>query len=589
MHDNEIIVIGGGNVGGKASGLIKVKDFLSGLSDSNSRPFADNLSFPQTAVVASDVFKRFVEFNKLEGLIAKVEKADYKQNDCEKLRRAFLEGEFPDDDVNSLSTILNSFKNPVIVRSSSLLEDQKGAAFAGKYESVFVGNQGEIAARKKMLFEAIKKVYSTTYNQNALEYRCKHGFIGEKEAMAIVIQGVVGKRYKHYYLPAMAGVAFSQNGYCWNKDMRKEDGLVRLVFGLGTRAVGRGYVRLFSPTRPSVRPEGTDVNNIQKCSQKKVDIVDFESNDLKTVHFRELIKDGFDCYPNSQSMVSLRDGTYLYRPVSNIWDNMHVPIMTMDGVLHSPWMKLDIAKTLSWLLKELENGLGFPVDVEFAINVEPEEERARIFILQTRPLSEREGHKPEPIPILKEEDTIVSVIGNLPTSYVPGIEYLVYVDDIVYHKWPHKEKQTVARAVGKLNEMLKGKRFALIGPGRWGSWNPDLGVPVNYSEISNCLLLVEVARRKATYVPEVSFGSHFFQDLIEDNIAYLPVYPDNADVVFNDEFFQRKSEFSRLLTDDFYRQFDTLIRVIHIPSIRGRNFANAILNGELERAVLFVN
>jgi len=177
MHDNEIIVIGGGNVGGKASGLIKVKDFLSGLSDSNSRPFADNLSFPQTAVVASDVFKRFVEFNKLEGLIAKVEKADYKQNDCEKLRRAFLEGEFPDDDVNSLSTILNSFKNPVIVRSSSLLEDQKGAAFAGKYESVFVGNQGEIAARKKMLFEAIKKVYSTTYNQNALEYRCKHGFM----------------------------------------------------------------------------------------------------------------------------------------------------------------------------------------------------------------------------------------------------------------------------------------------------------------------------------------------------------------------------------------------------------------------------
>ena len=589
MHDNEIIVIGSGNIGGKASGLRKVKDVFNGLSGSSSRPFIDSLSFPQTAFVATDVFNRFVEFNKLEGLIAKVEGADYRQNDCENLRRAFLEGEFPGDLENSLSMILNSFENPIIVRSSSLLEDQKGAAFAGKYESVFVGNQGEISDRKRMLFEAIKKVYSTTYNQNALEYRCKHGFIKEKEAMAVVIQGVVGNKYKHYYLPAMGGVAFSQNGYCWNKDMRKEDGLVRIVFGMGTRAVGRGYVRLFSPTRPSVRPEGTDVNSIQKCSQKKVDVVDLESNELKTVHFRELINDGFDCYPNSQPMVSLRDGTYLYKPVSNIWDNMHVPILTMDGVLHSPWAKLDIAKTLSWLLKELENGLGFPVDVEFAINIEPDEERARIFILQSRPLSEREGHKPEPIPTLNEEDTIISVKGNLPTSYVPDIECLVYVDDIVYHKWPHKEKQTVARTIGKLNEILKGKRFALIGPGRWGSWNPDLGVPVNYSEISNCLLLVEVARRKATYVPEVSFGSHFFQDLIEDNIAYLPVYPDNAGVVFNDKFFQGESDFSRLLTDDFYRQFDTLIKVIHIPSIRGRNSASAILNGELERAVLFIN
>lgn len=589
MHDAEIIVIGSGNIGGKASGLKKVKDFFNGLSESSSGPFIDSLSFPQTAVVATDVFNRFVEFNKLEGLIAKVERADYRQNDCEKLRRAFMEGEFPDDVGSGLLTIVNSFESPVIVRSSSLLEDQKGAAFAGKYESVFVGNQGEISARKKMLFEAIKKVYSTTYNPNALEYRSKHGFFKEKEAMAVVIQGVVGRRYKHYYLPAMAGVAFSQNGYCWNKDMRKEDGLVRLVFGLGTRAVGRGYVRLFSPPRSSVRPEGTDVNNIQKCSQKKVDVVDLENNDLKTVHFRELINDGFDCYPNSQPMVSLRDGTYLYKPVSNIWDNMHVPILTMDGVLHSQWMKLDIAKTLSWLLKELESGLGFPVDVEFAINVEPEEERAHIYILQTRPLSQREGHRPEPIPILKEEDTIISVRGNLPTSYVPNIEYLVYVDDIVYHKWPHKEKQTIARTIGKLNEILKGKRFALIGPGRWGSWNPDLGVPVNYSEISNCLLLVEVARRKATYVPEVSFGSHFFQDLIEDNIAYLPVYPDNADVVFNDEFFQRKSDFNSLLTDDFYRQFDALVKVVHVPSIRGRNSASAVLNGEVERAVLFVS
>lgn len=588
MHDKEITIIGDGDIGGKASGFVKVKNLIEKLSDQDATPFISNISFPTSAIVSTDIFSKFVEFNKLRDLISKVEKPSYSQNDCEDLEGAFLKGTFPGDAENRLAALLDSFKEPLIVRSSSLLEDRKGAAFAGKYESVFVGNQSGILDRKSKFFEAIKKVYSTTYNKNALEYRLKHGFIEEKESMALLIQQVVGKKYKNYYLPAMAGVAFSQNGYCWNREIKKEDGLVRLVFGLGTRAVGRGYVRLFSPTKPSVRPEGTDVNNIQKCSQKNVDVIDLENNVFKTVHFRELIKDGFDCYPGSQPMVSLKDGAYLYRPVSHIWDNMHVPILTMDGVLQSSWMKVDIAGTLDWLLKTLEHGLGYPVDVEFAVNAEQCGERAHLFILQARPLSEREGRKPEPIPVLNEKDIIISTRGNLPTFFVPGIEYLVYVDDVAYHEWPHKEKQTVARTVGKLNEVLKDKRFALIGPGRWGSWNPDLGVPVSYSEISNCLLLAEVARRKATYVPEVSFGSHFFQDLIEDNIAYLPVYPDNPDIIFNESILKKKSEFSMLMPDNYYRQFDKLINVTHIPAVFNKRMANAILNGELEKAVVFL-
>lgn len=585
MPEIEIITIGDGNIGGKASGFLNVQNLLKENLDAD---FTDNVAFPKSVFIATDIFNQFVKFNELQNMVNEVEKPDYKLNDCEQIKKSILDGTFPENIETSLVELLNLFKNPIIVRSSSMLEDQKGAAFAGKYESVFVGNQGDIADRKAKLLQAIKKVYSSTYNPNALEYRCKHGFVDSREAMAILIQEVVGQKYKNYYLPAMAGVAFSQNGYCWNKSIKKEDGLIRLVFGLGTCAVGRGYVRLFSPIKPSVRPEGTDINNIQKCSQKKVDVIDLENNNFKTVHFRELINNGFDCYPNSQPMISLKDGSYLYRPVSHIWDNMHVPILTMDGVLQSPWVKLNIAEILSKLLKKLESNLGFPVDIEFAIALKPESENACIFILQARPLSEREGHTPKPIPEISEDKIIISTKGNLPTSHVSDIEYLVYVDDMVYHSWPHKEKQTVARTIGKLNEILKTKRFALIGPGRWGSWNPDLGVPVTYSEISNCLLLIEVARRKATYVPEVSFGSHFFQDLIEDNITYLPVYPDNADVIFNEKIYKTKSSFKNLLKDNYYRQFDELIKVIHIPSLHKQNYANAILNGELEKAVLFI-
>lgn len=183
---------------------------------------------------------------------------------------------------------------------------------------------------------------------------------------------------------------------------------------------------------------------------------------------------------------------------------------------------------------------------------------------------------------------VFSARRSLPTAFVPDIEYVVYVDEDAYHSWPYNDRQTVARVVGKITEALRGKRFALVGPGRWGSWNPQLGVPVKYAEIAGTLMLVEVARRRATYAPEVSYGSHFFQDLIEDNVAYLPLYPDEPNEVFNEAFLHGQSELPRLLPDEYYRRYDRLIRVVHVPSIAGGRRAHAILNGELEAAVVFV-
>lgn len=523
--------------GGKGNNYKKVQDLLKDTK----------IFFPKTFFISTKVFRDYINSKK----------------------------QFGPDSIKIFSGILEEIKNPLAVRSSSLLEDQKGFSFAGKYESVFVGNVGSSSERLEKLLSAVKKVYESTFNTNAIAYREKHGFLNDKEEMALLVQEVVGEKYKNYYLPAMAGVAFSQNGYCWNKEINKKDGLVRLVFGLGTRAVGRGYVRLFSPAKPSMRPEGTEVNNIQKCSQKKVDVIDLETGELKSVHFRELVGDGFSCFPNSQSFVSLRDGNYLYRPVSNLWDATHIPVLTMDGAITSPWMDMDIPKKLGTLLKDLESKLGYAVDIEFAIS------NGKLYLLQTRPLSEGKDKKPVPIPKLAEDKILFTAHRNLPTTYVPDIEYLVYVDENAYHKWPYQERQSVARVIGKINETLKGKRFALIGPGRWGSWNPELGVPVNYAEISNAVILIEVARRKATYTPEVSFGSHFFQDLIEDNIAYLPLYPDEPNEIFNDKILSSQSTFKNLLPDDYYRKFEELIKIIPVN-------ATAILNGETEHAVVFL-
>ncbi len=577
--------IGDGELGGKGNGFAKIEKLIGDLKEKGDS-HAATICFPKTIHVTTSVFRDFVKFNGLEKIIAEAESgggANY-----EELKGRFLGGKFADTVQKELSSILDQITSPMAVRSSSLLEDQKGASFAGKYESVFVGNQGTPESRREEFLNAVKTVFASTFNPNAITYRGKHGFLKDAEEMALLVQEVVGLQYQDYYLPALAGVGFSQNGYCWNKEINKKDGLVRLVMGLGTRAVGRGYVCLFSPVKPLMRPEGTEVNNIQKCSQKKVDVIDLKSNSFKSIHFRELIGDGFNCYPGSQAFISLRDGNYLYRPVSNLWDSQHVPVLTMNGVLGGEWMGINLSETLAWLLRELEKGLGFAVDVEFAVNAESEGNHAGIYLLQTRALSEAESGKSRPIPDVPSQDVIFTVHRNLPTAYVPDLEYLVYVDEMEYHNWPHNDKQSVARVVGKLTEVLKGKRFALIGPGRWGSWNPDLGVPVTYAEIANCAMLIEVARRKATYVPEVSFGSHFFQDLIEDRIAYLPLYPDEPNEVFNENIFSKQSEFSKLFPDDYYRKFDKLFHVIHVPAVADGRKAHAILNGELEKAIVFI-
>lgn len=586
MHEAEFLTVGDGEPGGKARGLMLMKAALSeAVRTHDGCPYTDTITCPTTAIVTTSVFSDFIEYNKLESI---VESAKESPANFDSVKETFVAGEFSESARQELARVLGAFRLPLVVRSSSLLEDQKGASFAGKYESVFFGNQGTDEQRMDGFLRAIKEVYASTFNPNAIAYRKKHGFMDEREEMALVIQGVVGRRYEGYYLPAMAGVAFSQNGYSWNKEISRKDGLVRLVFGLGTRAVGRGYVRLFSPAKPGMRPEGTEVNNIQKCSQKKVDVIDLDTGVLKGVHFRELMSTGFKCYPGAQAMVSLRDSNYLYRPVSNLWDTSHIPVLTMDGVLSGTWMGMDVSQTLGWLLKTLERSLGYSVDVEFAINVDEDTDTARLYVLQVRPLSEGDYAKAPPIPKVADEDVICTVQKNLPTAYVPDIEYIVYVDEMVYHEWPLDDRQGVARVVGKINESLKGKRFVLVGPGRWGSWNPQLGVPVSYAEISNCVMLAEVARRQATYVPEVSFGSHFFQDLIEDRIAYLPIHPDEPNEFFNERIFKQRSTFSELLADDYYRKYDSLIKVIHIPAVSDNRKAVAILDGEHERAAVFI-
>ena len=582
-------VIGGGEIGGKSKGFLKAKEILTGGSVKGRFPReASLLRFPSTFCIGTAVYEEFVKRNGLEEYICHA-RTSIEDEDYERLKQRFLDGVFPISFVKDVSKLLSELSYPLAVRSSSVLEDKPGTSFAGKYDTVFISNRGTAAERSEQLLTAIKDVFASTYNPSAVNYRTKHHLSDAEEKMSILLQEAVGREFEGYFLPLMAGVGFSQNGYCWNKEIKKEEGLVRLVFGLGTRAVGRGYARLFSPKKPLARPEGIDVREIDKFSQATIDALNLNSNRIESFHFSRVVRNGLDCYPRSERLFSLRDGNHLYVPVTNIWDPQHKPVLTFDAILTSAWCGLYLPSVMDVVFKSLEQGFGYPVDVEFAVRVDDDKEEAHFYLVQARPLSQRSSMASHPIPQdVSEKDKLFTAVRNVPSAVIHNIEYIVYVDSYLYDKWPIGERHDVARVVGKINRALEGKTFMLMGPGRWGSAKVELGVPTKYSEISNCAILAEIARKTENYVPEVSFGTHFFQDLIEDCIVYVPIYPDDPGIIFNEEFLNKKNLFRKFFPDKYDSQYEGLIRVIHVPSVSGGRLAQAVMNGDLEKALIYL-
>lgn len=582
-------VFGGGEIGGKSKGFLQARSIL--LSDDMKQSHPDIvrlLRFPVSFFIGTDNFDRFIIDNRLQPV---VERCKYcrEEEDFAHMRQRFVDAAFPIDLLRELRDLMSKVKYPLAVRSSSLLEDQSGTSFAGKYETVFISNRGTLPERLQQLIDAMKLVYASTFNPSALAYRRRHKLLEKREQMAILLQEAVGREFENYFMPLMAGVGFSQNGYRWNPDIQKEDGLVRLVFGLGTRAVGRGYARLFSPGKPTSRPEGSDTREIDKFSQATIDALNLRENRIDSFHFKKIVRSGIDCYPRAEGLFSLREGNHLYVPPTRLWAEDHKPVLTFDNVLLKPWCGLAIAPVALSVLRRLEKKMEAPVDIEFAVRVDDEKEEAHFYLVQARPLSQREAMRARRIPkSISEKNKLFYMKKNVPSGRVRNIEYIVYVDPLRYNEWPITERHEVARVVGRINRALSGKTFMLMGPGRWGSANIQLGVPTRYSEISNCAMLVEIARKQHGYVPEVSYGTHFFQDLIEDGIVYVPMYPDDEGVIFNEKFLEKKNSFPEYCSEPYYRAFDELIRVIHIPTVAKGMLATAAMNGEKDEGLIYL-
>jgi hypothetical protein len=568
-----------GKLGGKSAGLMLADAVIRGATD--RRDAFGPVRIPKTWHVTSDGVLIFLDHNQLDDV------HNHKYLEIEQIRReyphivqVFRHSSFPPEIAHGLALALEDLGDvPLVVRSSSLLEDRIGAAFFGKYKSLFVANQGTKAERLRGLMDAVAEVYASLFGPDPIEYRASRGLLDFHEEMGIMIQEVVGARVGPYYLPAYAGVGFTHNEFRWSPRIAREDGLLRLVPGLGTRAVDRlsdDYPVLVAPGKPGLRVN-TNARDIERYAPRKIDVVNVETRRFETIAVEDMLRGYGRQYPMMRQIVSVLDGD-MQRSVPFGWDPAQTPaVVTFEGLLRDTPFLSRVKALMSFLRERLQ----IPVDIEFA------SDGRDFYLLQCRAQSFLADAAPSVIPRdVNPERILFSTRRFVSNGRVPDLTHIVYVDPEGYGRLTTQEDLLdVGRAVGRLNKLLPRRQFALIGPGRWGSRGDiKLGVRVTYSEISNTALLVEVAARRGNYVPDVSFGTHFFQDLVESGIRYLPLFPGEPAVVFNDAFLHdAPNVLGELLPEAAH--LGSAIHVIDVPRTTGGLVLRVLMNAEAEQAI----
>jgi len=529
--------IGLGRIGGKAAGMMLATNILNEMGDATLRA---SYCIPESYFLGSDVMYIFTAMNGFTYWNDQKYKPD-KQiwSEYPKLKKDFESGKFPPEILVELRDLLENIgKKPLIVRSSSLLEDNFGTAFAGKYDSHFCPNQGTPEENLDELTKAIAGTFASTLKPEALLYRRSKGLQDYDERMAILIQVVQGESYGRFYLPQGAGVAFSHNLYRWNPQIRREDGFARLVWGLGTRAVervGNDYPRPVALSHPTLQPDDTP-EAIRYYSQQYVDLIDLEENTFKTLPVRDVLHPN---YPVLRFIAQVdRDG-YLVTPRSRVMeDEVSSLVITFDELLR----RTPFAATLSKMLRLLEEHYHNAVDMEFTVRV-PDPyalpPQVQITLLQCRPQSILKEAQAGKIPDhMNKEDILFSTRFMVPRGQLENICHILFVPPEAYYSLEtEKARKDLGAVISKLNAALPEKSFICVGPGRWGSLNTDLGVYVCYSDICRTGALVEVSGKGVGVAPEPSLGTHFFQDLMEAQIFPLAVNLDEPETTFNRNFF----------------------------------------------------
>ncbi len=521
-------MIGSGLIGGKAVGMLLARAILR----QQDPTLYGQLEAHDSFFIGSDVFYSYLVQNGIWWTRQRQRDTEAFYENATRARRLIITGTFPARTLRQFEEMVDYFgQSPFIVRSSSLLEDNFGNAFAGKYESVFCANQGPRSQRIEDFVAAVKRIYASAMSERALRYRARRGMLDQDEQMALLVMRVSGRAHGKRFFPPAAGVGFSFNPYVWHPDIDPEAGVVRLVAGLGTRAVDRAdddCTRLVALNAPMRRPEH-NMEELRAHTQRRIDYIDLDDNHLTSGPFDGVIPEFFAPVLDLLAPAD-REAVRMARAAGARLGT--VPrLLTFD-----PLLETDFTDLLRRMLRVLQDAYAYPVDIEFTVNFNTQLE-PKINLVQCRPLQVRgtDTIALDTMPYCHPDaDALLSarcaVIGQ---SRVVEVDHIVYVVPSAYSALSMQDRYAVARTLGKVNQALQdhvaGGTTVLLGPGRWGTSSPELGVPVLFHEISGVAVLGEIVTMHANLIPDVSLGTHFLNELVEMDMLYVALMPGQGD------------------------------------------------------------
>ncbi len=529
--------VGSGLVGGKTCGMLLARKIIE-----KDRPdLYANFEPDDSFYIGSDLFYTYIVSNDLWDIRVnqRTEEGYYKYG--KQLEEALKKGTFSDQIKKEFIRILDYFgQNPIIVRSSSFLEDGYGNAFAGKYESVFCVNRGTLEERLAAFEDAVKVVYSSTMNVSALEYRKLNGLDDADEQMALLVQRVSGSYYDDYFFPTAAGVGFSYSPYSPLPDMDNSKGMLRLVMGLGTKAVDRtkkDYPRIINLDKPELTMM-KDIKEKHRYSQHYLDIID-----LKNISLHDIpIDEGLDVIPKHAKKVLIEHDRDAERMFRERGQRREIVFVNCEGIVKNH----EFIDEMKEILNTLETAYDYPVDIEYTVNF-GEDNSFNINLLQCRPLQVSTNN--EDIEMPKDKNVFFHIKeSSMGMSRKNKIDTICYVDPHKYYEYPYAQKSSISRVISDVNAYCRNndKTAMLIVPGRIGTSSPELGIPVVFADISHFSAILEEAYSEVGYMPELSFGSHMFQDLVEAEIYYGALFENEKKIEFNKDIL---SDYPNILND----------------------------------------
>ena len=517
--------IGDGSLGGKGRGLAFIGAMVKRYPKLEHDHFA--VTIPKTVVICTDIFDEFMETNELYPVALS-------DVDDETILKYFLRASLPARLIEDLMAFFDVVKSPIAVRSSSLLEDSHYQPFAGIYSTYMVPKLEDKYDMLRTLSDAIKAVYASVFYRDSKAYMTATSNLIDQEKMAIVLQEVVGNRYNDRFYPTISGVARSLNFYPIGNE-KAEDGIANIALGLGKYIVDGGQTLRFSPRHPHNILQMSTMDFALRETQTR-----FYALDLKNLADQFSVDDSFNLLrlnlKDADADGSLKFIVSTYDPYDQVIRDGYYPggrkILSFVNVLQHEVFPL--ADTLDQILHVGQDEMGRPIEIEFAVNIDPQNLGfATFYLLQVRPIVDNKEVMEEDLTLVEQEDTILTSTSVLGHGIVTDVQDIIYVKTGAFCS---SNNQSIAYDIEKMNRQFTGeeKNYVLVGPGRWGSSDSWLGIPVKWPHISNARVIVECGLEN--YRVDPSQGTHFFQNLTSFGVGYFTINPFKGDGWFDERY-----------------------------------------------------